>query len=370
MNVGGPALQIVGLEQGLEDLGFECRLVAGAVDGSEEDLLSLRASHVRVEALPDLGRRISPFSDFKALVGLIGHVRRFRPHIVHTHMAKAGVLGRFAAWLLGVPVVVHTFHGHLLRGYFPPRKTRLVVSAERLLARITTVLASVGARVRDELLSTGVGVPEQYVVVPPGVPPPRSVPRAEARHRLDLPDLTPVVAFVGRLAPVKRFDRFVEMAGLLVEAGHDVHFLVVGGGEVEAARETARLLGDRVTFTGWLADIGLAYGAADVVVCTSDNEGMPVSLIEAQMCGVPVVTADVGSAGEVVEPGATGFVIEASGPALASSVGAILDSAPLRDALGRRAGEWAIEAFSVERLVADTAELYRSALSRAGRGSR
>lgn len=362
MNVGGPALQVVGLMQGLGALGFESRLIVGSVDGSEADLLSLRAPEVVADTVAQMGRRINLFSDVRAFLELMAHIRRFRPHIVHTHMAKAGVLGRIAARVMRVPVVVHTFHGHLLRGYFPPWKTRLVVLAERLLARLTTMLASVGSRVRDELLAEGVGRPDQYRVVPPGVPVPRTTPRPEARTRLDLPMEGPIVTFVGRLTGVKRFDRFVEMARLLIEQDRDAHFLVCGGGGLDDARETAAALGDRFTFTGWLADVSLAYGASDVVVCSSDNEGMPVSLIEAQMCGVPVVTTDVGSAAEVVRDGETGFVTAPSSAALASAVARILDDDTLRQALGRHARTWASEAFSVDRLVADTAGLYRAAL--------
>lgn len=362
MNVGGPALQVVGLARHLDARGFESLLLTGTVSEGEEDYLALRAPDVRAITVPGLGRRVRPWSDARAFVEIVRHIRRFRPAVVHTHTAKAGVLGRIAATLARVPVVVHTFHGHLLRGYFPPSITRLVVWVERLLARRTTVIASVGGRVRDELLEAGIGTPDKYRVVPPGVPVPTAVERADARRILGLPSHGPVVVFVGRLTGVKRFDRFAEMASALIDLHDDVHFLVVGGGDLDHARALAVAHEKRFTFTGWLADVGTAYSASDLIVLSSDNEGMPVSLIEAQMMGLPAVATDVGSVREVVLDGETGLVVESSSSALAGAVDGLLRDDELRTRLGTRAREWATGAFSTDRLVSDTAEIYRSAL--------
>lgn len=362
MNVGGPALQVTGLTRHLDDLGFESRLLVGSVAEGEEDFLSLRAPDLPHVVVEGLGRRVSLLSDARAFLSIFREIRSFRPDVVHTHTAKAGVLGRVAARLAGVPVVVHTFHGHLLKGYFSKPATRAVILIESTLARMTTVLASVGSRVRDELVQAGIGATSQYVVVPPGVPLPERHDRNEARTAFDIPDDVGVVTFVGRLTGVKRFDRFTEMARLLVDSGQDVRFLVVGGGDLHQAKEATADLGHRFVFTGWLGDVGLAYAASDVIALTSDNEGMPVTLIEAQMCGVPAVATDVGSVREVVLDGETGFVVEADPVILADAVDRLLGDRSLREAFGRRAAEWARSAFSTQRLVDDTARIYREAL--------
>ena len=186
LNVGGPALQAKVLSEGLDPARFEQRLVAGAVGADEGDFVSMRAPQLRVETLAGLGRDPNGWSDVRALVRLYDVIRSFDPHIVHTHTAKAGVLGRLAAWGARVPATVHTFHGHLLHGYFSPAKTMAIVQAERRLARRTTRLVAVGQQVREDLLAAGIGRPDQFVIVPPGVQLPEPPPQAVARRTLGL----------------------------------------------------------------------------------------------------------------------------------------------------------------------------------------
>ena len=169
LNVGGPALQVSVLAAGLDPDRFQQVVLAGEIDPHEGDYVSLRAPGLVVEQVRGLGRSPNPFGDAQAACAIHAAMRRFRPHIVHTHKAKAGVLGRPTAWGSRVPSTVHTFHGHLLHGYFSPAKTKAVVTVERCLARPTTRLVSVGARVRDELLAAGIGRRRQYTVVAPGV---------------------------------------------------------------------------------------------------------------------------------------------------------------------------------------------------------
>src|SRR3954467_15699358 len=169
MNVGGPALQVTGLVQGMNADRFDHRLLTGSVGPGEADYVELRAPGLPLTKVVGLGRSPRPLDDARALRMLVHEMRAFRPHIVHTHTAKAGVLGRTAATITRVPALVHTFHGHLLHGYFSPAVTRAVVQTERLLARRTDRLVSVGARVRDDLLAAGVGKASQYTVVAPGI---------------------------------------------------------------------------------------------------------------------------------------------------------------------------------------------------------
>jgi glycosyltransferase involved in cell wall biosynthesis len=365
MNVGGPALQVTALARHLDALGFEQRLLVGSVGRDEADYLELRAPDVEVVRIPGLGRSPSPAGDAKALGAIVAEIRRFRPEIVHTHTAKAGVLGRAGAILGRAPHRVHTFHGHLLHGYFSPSRTRAVVAVERSFARATTRLVAVGARVRDELLAAGIGRPEQYTVVPPGLELPPAPTRGQARECLGLPADVPVVAFVARLTGVKRPDRFVALARLVVRSCPDAVFVVAGEGEglAEMQREAADL-GNRMRFLGWRSDVETIYAAADLTALTSDNEGMPVSLIEAAAVGCPAVTTDVGSAGEVVEHGVSGFVTPPDPVALADAAIRLISDPALCARFGAAAEARAQQRFTRQRLVADIAALYEDILSR------
>jgi glycosyltransferase involved in cell wall biosynthesis len=364
LNVGGPALQATVLSRGLDPARFDQRLLVGAVGPDEGDYAALRAPDLEAEPVVGLGREPHAGRDARALYEISRVIRDFRPHIVHTHKAKAGVLGRTAAWAQRVPATVHTFHGHLLTGYFSPTKTRVVVNVERILAPGTTRLIAVGSRVRDELLDARVGRRSQYVVVPPGTGFSSVPSRDDARHRLSLPLDVPVVAFVGRLTGVKRPERFVDAAIRLAVARPSCHFLVAGEGELlEALRARARPLGDRIRFLGWCADIEQVYAASDVVMLTSDNEGMPVSLIEAAAVGIPAVTTRVGSAPEVVLDGVTGLVTCTDTQELADAAGRLLDDDQLRQRLGDAARLHASERFGAARLVDDIASLYEQMAS-------
>src|SRR5688572_7838572 len=228
MNVGGPARQVATLADGLDRERFEQALCAGAVDGSEADQDWLRTGDLDIRRIPALGRAVRPGDDLRALAGLVREIRRFRPHIVHTHLAKAGVLGRFAAMATRVPASVHTFHGHLLHGYFSVPATRLVVAVERVLARRSERLVAVGEQVRTDLLDAGVGRPAQYVVVPPGTELPPLPDRATARRRLRLPADGPVIVYVGRITAIKRPDRIIAVARALSASVPGVTLVVCG----------------------------------------------------------------------------------------------------------------------------------------------
>lgn len=369
LNVGGPALQASVLAERLDPTRFEQLLLAGAIDSDEGDYVTLRAPGLRVEHVRGLGRAPSPRDDAHALAQISTAIRRFRPHVVHTHKAKAGALGRPAAWTHRVPATVHTFHGHLLHGYFSPVKTRAVVAVERGLARPTTALVAVGGQVRDELLEARIGQRRQYSVVAPGVDLGVLPEPGTARRTLGLPagPADRVVTFVGRLAAVKRPDRFVDVAIAVARSHPDVCFAIAGDGELaDEVRARAGPLGRRMVFLGWRGDVETVYSASDVVVLTSDNEGMPVSLIEAAASGTPAVTTRVGSAPEVVADGVTGFVTDTDTRALATAVTRLLDDEALRTAMGQAASQRAKERFGAGRLASDIGNLYEALASRKG----
>jgi glycosyltransferase involved in cell wall biosynthesis len=361
MNVGGPALQSVMLMRGLPSDRFEQRLYTGFVEPDEADYVDLRAPGLTVHRLPTLGRRIRPADDVRALAALTAEMRRFRPHIVHTHTFKAGTLGRVAAALAHVPGRVHTFHGHLLKGYFPPRTVRLISLTESFLARRTDRLIAVGDRVRDDLLAAGIGRAGQYTVVPPGTSLKPLPPRQAAREQLGLPADGKVVAYVGRLTRIKRPDRLVAVAREVIAAMPGVTFAICGDGELGAKLSAgAHALGPSMRLLGWRADVETVYAAADMVLLTSDNEGMPVSLIEAGLAGVPAVATNVGSVAEVVKDGSTGLLTRCDADDLAQSVLRLLRDDRLRCQMSAAATSWTRERFGAERLVADVQRVYEA----------
>jgi glycosyltransferase involved in cell wall biosynthesis len=360
-NVGGPALQAALLMRELPPDRFEQRLYAGSLAAGEADFLELRAPDVPVYRVPSLSRRIRLSDDVRAFGFIMSEMRKFRPHIVHTHTAKAGVTGRLAARITHVPASFHTFHGHLLHSYFSPATTRGLILVERGLARHTDRLITVGAQVRDDLLAAGVGRPAQYVVVPPGTslgPPPD---RRTARHTLGVPPDAPVVAFVGRLTRVKRPDRLVAVAQEVTRAVPGTRFVICGHGDLAADIQHVAGNGQGgLVLLGWRADVETVYAAADLILLTSDNEGMPVSLIEAALAGVPAVATDVGSVAEVVQHEATGILTGTDHEALARAVIRMLLDEQLRRDMGARARIWASARFGPERLVSDIEQLYES----------
>ncbi|MFE7772953.1 glycosyltransferase [Streptomyces sp. NPDC057445] len=360
MNIGGPAVQVSALLRGLDAERFDHRLISGHVGPDEADYLDQRAPELPVHRLARLGRAVRPTDDLRCVLELAGAMRRFRPHIVHTHTAKAGALGRAAAVLAGVPSRVHTFHGHLLHGYFSPLKTRAVMRTERGLAALSDRLVAVGSRVRDDLVAAGIGKPNQYSVVPPGTRLATAPEPAEARRLLGIPPDRPVVAYVGRITGIKRPERFLAVAREVRRAVPTAHFVMCGEGDCPPDPEAVADLGDSLHLLGWRSDVETVYAAADLVLLTSDNEGMPVSLIEAGLAGLPTVATDVGSVAEVVQDGTTGLLARPSSSELARHTVTLLRDGELRREMGARARAFTALRFGEERLVADTQALYTS----------
>jgi glycosyltransferase involved in cell wall biosynthesis len=351
LNIGGPALHVTTLARGLNPARFETRLVTGQIGPGEGDMTDLAAG-LDWQVLPELGRAVAPGADAVTLIKLCSLIRRYRPHIVHTHTAKAGAVGRVAARLSGVPIVVHTFHGHTFHGYWGPMATRLVVGAEQGLARLTDRLVAVSERVRGDLIRFRIAPEEKIVSIPLGL---NLAPFAQQSHRPSGPE--PTVGIVGRLVPVKNHALFLDMARQLIHDGFEGRFMVIGDGELRDRLEgSAADLGDRIVFTGWRRDLPRDYAGLSVVVNTSLNEGTPVALIEAMAAGVPVVATSVGGVPDVVRDGETGWLVPGGDPrALAAAV-----QAALRDGqqVVARARAAVLDRFSQERLVKDIERLY------------
>jgi glycosyltransferase involved in cell wall biosynthesis len=374
LNVGGPAIHATLLTERLDPSRYESRLVAGNVEPGEADYLDLHRREIPgLITMPELGRELRGVADLQALVGLVRLIREFRPHVVHTHTAKAGAVGRVAAVLCRVPVVVHTFHGHVFRGYFSPARTRVFLEIERFLGRGSSALVAVSPKVRDELLEFGVARPEDVHVVPLGLDLERfrdyDETRAEARAALGLPETAFVTSIVARLVPIKAHEVFLEAARRVRAAHPCAIFLVVGGGERNDLQAlAARLgLGDRVRFLGWRADLERIYRASDAVALTSRNEGSPVALIEAMAAGCPVVSTRVGGVPDVVTDNESGLLVAMNDAAgLAEALGRLARDRALGEALGATAQASVIERYDAVRLLHDMDALYTALLARAG----
>jgi glycosyltransferase involved in cell wall biosynthesis len=303
---------------------------------------------------------LNAFDDVRAFWHLLSIMRETKPHIVHTHTAKAGVLGRIAAILTRVPVRVHTFHGHVLHGYFSPLVARVFIQIERVLGKFTHGIVSVGSQVRDDLLAVGIGSPNKYTVIAPGVASSERVSKDSARESLGLLPDAHVALFIGRLTQIKRPDRLLEAFSLVLEKDPSAVLLMAGEGELfEDTKALGTRLGDSIRFLGWRSDLAVLFAAADVAVLSSDNEGMPVTLIEASMAGVPCVTTDVGSAREVVLDNETGFVVATDSVAIAQALVTLFTNEQLRHEMGASAARHTMAHFSSTRLVKDHVDLYR-----------
>jgi glycosyltransferase involved in cell wall biosynthesis len=315
--------------------------------------------------------------DFLALARVVSILRRERPHLVHTHAAKAGTLGRVATLIAFPrrstrPRLVHTFHGHSLTGYFSGRTARVFLAIEQWLARRTDALVAVSPEVRDDLVRLGVAEEERFVVIPLGFDltgflddHDRARRRAEMRAEWDIGKDEEVVTLVARLVPIKRVDRFLAAARQLAERP-SVRFVVVGDGELRdqlVNSDDARALGHRLTWAGFCRNMADVYVASDVVVLTSDNEGTPVSLIEAQAAAVPVVGTDVGGMRSAVQDGETGLLTRPQDiSAIANAIAGILDDAALARRLAGAGRESVRRRFAMDRLVEDLDDLYRHLL--------
>ena len=382
LNVGGPALHVSYLTRGLDARAYETTLVAGQV-GAGEGSMEYVAGELGLRPVPigSLQREIAPLADVRSLVRLVRLLRRARPDIVHTHTAKAGALGRLAVALSGVrprPAVVHTYHGHVLSGYFSPRVAEAYRWIERLLAHGSDALVAVSPEVRDDLVRLGVAPASRFAVVRLGLELERRTTaardaRGRVRDELGVDETTMLVLWLGRMTTIKRVDLLVEAFARLRERGVDSVLVLAGDGPDRPDLEgrVAELgLDDAVRFLGFREEVGELYAAADVVALSSANEGTPVSLIEALAAGRAVVTTDVGGARDVVAAGAAGLLVPPGDPdALADGLAALADPA-LRERLGAAGRLHVTGRYSVSRLVDDVDRLYRSLLeTRGGSGS-
>ena len=387
LNVGGPTRHVAWLARGLDPEQFETVLVSGSVAPGEGDMSHLvRAAGLDPIVVPAMSRSVR-LRDAAVLWTLVRLLFRLRPDVVHTHKAKAGVLGRTAAtiyrWavpsaLWGRPRpcrVVHTFHGHVFEGYYGRAVSAAIVAVERLLARVTDRIVAISpAQRRDLVVRFGIAPPARVTVIPLGidVEAVRGMP-GRLRAVAGVPADVPLIGIVGRLCEVKHQALLLDAIAHLRAAGVAVHVAVIGDGHLRPALEAqARRLGLEhvVTFTGFRDDVEALYADLDVVTLTSRNEGTPVTLLEAMAARRPVAATAVGGVVDIMgtahetadgvtvwDHGVT--VAEGDAAALARAIRLLLAAPALRGEMGERGHAFVVARAGVARLARDVAALYR-----------
>jgi glycosyltransferase involved in cell wall biosynthesis len=377
LNIGGPAIHTILLTAALDDgVAFSSTLITGTTAKHEGDMLDVARAHlVEPVVLAALGREISPLDDLVSLARLVTLFRQLKPDVVHTHMAKAGTIGRLAARICGVPLIVHTYHGHVFHSYFSPARTRVFLFIERALGLATNRLLVIGDGQRDEIASYGVAPLKKLETIRLGLELGQFLQaeraRGELRRELGIDPDVPLVGIVARLVPIKAPEIFLQAAVNVRDALPRVQFLIVGDGErrLELETLTAELgLSECVRFLGWRSDMVGVYADLDVVALTSLNEGSPVALIEALASARPVVSTAVGGVPEVVIDGKTGLTVPVSDvAALAEAILTLLRDPLLGEQFGKAGRQHVYPRYDSSRLVDHVKLLYLRELAARGR---
>ena len=350
LNVGGTARYVTQLVNELPKHGIETLVATGFVQGAEVEDPS--AATIKLVRIKSLGRSINPIKDHLANKQLQEIIKEFKPDIIHSHTFKAGFIVR--ARKQTVPVI-HTFHGHLLDDpEFSGFKSRVIIAIEKKLAKKANKLVTVGQRVAEELVEKSVGVKEQYVNIAPGVKELSITPRTDALKNLGLSDdARPIIGWIARVTGVKSPMRALDVARAIPTA----HFVMAGGGDL--LEELKAAAPNNVSVLGWAKAEDL-FGVSDIILSTSENEGMPIALIEAQLAGKPVVATDVGGVSEVIANHETGLVTNKNSGSIAAAVNSLILDTQKRTQMSARAASRAKALFSVDQMVNAHVSLYNS----------
>lgn len=382
-NLGGPTYNAAYLTRYLPS-DFETMLIGGVPEPDEESsefiLNKLGASYTLI---PEMKRSLNWQNDRKAYETVRNIIREFKPDIVHTHASKAGGVGRLAAKAEKVPVVIHTFHGHVFQDYFGPLKTLFYKSIERRLAKSTTRIVAISDIQKDQISRIHkITSPDKVVVIPLGFALERfgidnDLHRKTFREQYHIRDNELIVGHIARFAPVKEHGIFVEaLSGIKEINGQRVRSVLVGDGETRA--ETVQYAINKgltystpehpnpdadIIFTSWIRDVDTAIPGFEILALSSRCEGTPVSLIEAQASGIPVVSTRVGGVQDIILEGETGISTQSGNPEeLRQAITILLSDKQRREAMGKKAREFAMSRFHYTRMVSEHAALYRSLL--------
>ena len=393
LNVGGPAIQTITLGKHLSGSKFDSILACGTVSEGEGDMGYLaQREGVYPIIIPEMGRELSFLNDLKAFFKLRRIIKKYQPHLIHTHTAKAGTLGRLAAisfLRLKAPhnriKLVHTFHGHVFHGYFSRTKTALFLLIERFLGLCTDAMVAISESQKNELIYRfRIAAPGQFRKIELGF---NLTPFLECRRHRDglrgkigADEQTVLIGIVGRLVPIKNHHLFLESVRIFLERNPSkkTRFLIVGDGELRGDLEHLSHefgLDDRVVFMGWIKDVSEVYADLDILVLTSINEGTPVSLIEGMASSVPVLATDAGGVKDLFGRPITeqngfmacerGILCPQNDPEIfANAVEYQLNLKDLeKQKRLRKARDFVVNRYSNERLVRDIKALYLDLLS-------
>lgn len=348
MNVGGTAKYIENLVKNIPDSA----LATGYVQGAEIEAPEL--DEEKIFRIKHLGRKLAPFDDLRAGYELWRLLQKLKPTIVHTHTFKAGLIGRLVP---GNFKRVHTFHGHLFGDQSFSNLEKLIVTlTERLLARRTNILISVGKKVGLELREAGIGKDAHWLSISPGVTPLHLVDKFEARQFLNLDSDHILVGWMARMTGVKNPSLLLEVARRLPE----IQFVMAGGGDLLG--EIKQKATKNVRVIGWV-EAAMFWSAVDCAISTSDNEGMPIALIEAQLAGKVTIATNVGSNGEVVENEVTGLITEKNAISLANSLESIIRNPQKFNAMSQAALEISPQKFSMEVMIINHRNMYKDLIA-------
>lgn len=402
LNIGGPAIHTILLSSGLDRERYETILVKGQESPHEGDMLYMaKEKGVDPLIIQEMGRELKSRDDIVAFWKIYRLIEKERPLIVHTHTAKAGTLGRFAALAykviqnikfvfgrisgrtadtrpLSEPVIVHTFHGHVLRGYFGGIKSWMFIAIEKFMARFTDCIVTLSEGLKKELIEMGIAPPEKIAIVPLGLELVRFMNphtlKGTFRMSLGVPEGCILVGIIGRLVPIKGHKIFLEAARNTIRRRAEakdlrpVRFVIVGDGELYAElKEYAHRLAieDHLIFTGFRSDLPEIYADLDIVALSSFNEGTPVSLIEAMASGKPVVATDVGGVSDLVRDGITGILVPARDSlALSGAIMRLIEDSDLRKRMGENARGRVYPHYDISNLIVNLDALYGSLLEK------
>jgi glycosyltransferase involved in cell wall biosynthesis len=375
LDMGGSAQEALFTAINLDPHNYIATLIKGSTIESlmtedeikqiENQLVTAEKHGIKVINLPSLVRRISPFNDIRAFISIFRILQRSKPDIVHTHTSKAGGLGRLAAWLARVPVIIHKPHGHVFYGHFRPLQSRFFLLVERLLGRITHHLIALTPHERNDYLGLSVSKPNNTSVIHSGVDLVRfqkgKKRRSRKRKELGIPSDSLVVGFVGWLLPIKGVNFLIQaMAGVVKNHPKGLLVLVGKGEDERKLKKQAKNLGltDKVLFLGWRPDVDEIMGCFDVFVLPSLNEGMGRVLVEAMAVGLPIVASRVGGIPDLVKDGKNGYLVPpADSAALEGAISDLFQDNAKRKRLGK-AGKKMCRPYSTEAMVEQINNLY------------
>jgi glycosyltransferase involved in cell wall biosynthesis len=365
MNVGGVAVLLDNLMSYIDKGQFHARLVMGACELPEGEYLEGRTTEYEVVRIESFHKSLKFKDDFVSFVSICKHLREFKPDVIHTHTSKAGLFGRIAASIvLPKAKVVHTFHGHLLVGYFNPIKLKIVKTIEKTLGLLSNTLIAMGTQVMEDLVRVGIAPRAKFKVFFPGLTKPIFPEKIAAREALGLETNRTYCVFIGRLTQIKRPDRILEIAAITMRDDQDVEFLIVGDGELASDLKTRALAANLpVTFLGWRQDIPAILKASDIALLTSDNEAVALTLIEATQAGLPIVTTAAGSVRDVAVNGENGYVLGFESQEMADAILKLVRNPELREEFGQAGMRRSETLFSIEKMVSDHERLYLELLS-------